>query len=67
MSTQTPTQLGKAIARVRARYDADVIVAETEYPFTNDDADSPPNLLRPDTFVVGYPATPRGSVTIWSI
>jgi arabinogalactan endo-1,4-beta-galactosidase len=52
---------------VRARYDADVIVAETEYPFTNDDADSPPNLLRPDTFVVGYPATPRGSVTIWSI
>ncbi|MDG5487798.1 arabinogalactan endo-1,4-beta-galactosidase [Sphingomonas sp. BGYR3] len=59
-STRSMPQLGETIARVKARYKADVIVVETAYPFTNDNADTSPNLLGPDTLVQGYPATPKG-------
>jgi arabinogalactan endo-1,4-beta-galactosidase len=59
-SIRTPAQLGETIARVKARYKADVIVVETAYPFTNDNADTSPNLLGPDTLIAGYPATPNG-------
>ncbi|HEX8383399.1 MAG TPA: arabinogalactan endo-1,4-beta-galactosidase [Sphingomonas sp.] len=59
-STRTVAQLGETIARVKARYRADVIVVETAYPFTNDGADRLPNLLGPDTLIPGYPATPAG-------
>ena len=54
--------LGDVIARVKARFGADVIVVETAYPFTNDNADQAPNLLGPDTLLEGYPATPDGQL-----
>ena len=54
--------LGDVIARAKARFDAEVIVVETAYPFTNDNADKAPNLLGPDTLVEGYPATPEGQL-----
>jgi arabinogalactan endo-1,4-beta-galactosidase len=52
--------LGGVIERVKRRFGADVIVVETAYPFTNDNADGAPNLLGPDTLVEGYPPTPEG-------
>src|SRR5215471_4847200 len=46
---------------VSARYGKDVIVVETAYPFTLDDADGFPNAIGlPWQLVSGYPATPEG-------
>lgn len=46
---------------VSARYQKDVIVVETAYPFTLADKDGWENVLRaPSQLVLGYPATPRG-------
>lgn len=59
-STRSMKELGDTIARVRQRFGKDVIVVETAYPFTNENADTSPNLLGPDTLVAGYPATPDG-------
>ncbi|HEY0044806.1 MAG TPA: arabinogalactan endo-1,4-beta-galactosidase [Allosphingosinicella sp.] len=54
--------LGAVIGRLKARFDAEVIVVETSYPFTNDNADGAPNLLGPDTLIAGYPASPEGQL-----
>ncbi|MEH3034875.1 MAG: arabinogalactan endo-1,4-beta-galactosidase [Sphingomonas adhaesiva] len=59
-STQSMPEMGATLARVKARYKADVIVVETAYPFTMANADTSPNLLGEDTLVAGYPATPAG-------
>ena len=54
-------QLGATISRVKARYHAQVMVAETAYPFTLDGADSSPNLLGdPSVLLPQFPATPAG-------
>jgi arabinogalactan endo-1,4-beta-galactosidase len=46
---------------VAARYDKDVVVAETAYPFVLADADGWGNLIGlPGQLVPGYPATPEG-------
>jgi arabinogalactan endo-1,4-beta-galactosidase len=46
---------------VSARYGKDVVVVETAYPFTLNDADGFPNLIGlPSQLVAGYPATPAG-------
>jgi arabinogalactan endo-1,4-beta-galactosidase len=46
---------------VSARYNKDVIVAETAYPFTLDDNDGWGNIIGlPSQLVAGYPATPEG-------
>jgi arabinogalactan endo-1,4-beta-galactosidase len=36
------------------------MVVETAYPFTEDNADTSPNLLGEDSLVKSYPATPAG-------
>jgi arabinogalactan endo-1,4-beta-galactosidase len=59
-STRSMAELGQTIGRVKARFGKDALVVETAYPFTNEGADSAPNLLGPDTLIPGYPATPRG-------
>jgi arabinogalactan endo-1,4-beta-galactosidase len=59
-SKRTVAELGEVIARTRTRFKADVMVVETAYPFTNENEDSAPNLLGPDTLIPGYPATPAG-------
>jgi arabinogalactan endo-1,4-beta-galactosidase len=59
-STRSIDDLGATIARVKARFGKDALVAETAYPFTNAGADAAPNLLGPDTLIPGYPATPQG-------
>jgi arabinogalactan endo-1,4-beta-galactosidase len=59
-SKRSMAQLGQTINRLRNRYAADVLVVETAYPFTNENADSSPNLLGEDSLIAGYPATPEG-------
>jgi arabinogalactan endo-1,4-beta-galactosidase len=62
-SKRSMAQLGQTINRLRNTYAADVLVVETAYPFTTDNADSSPNLLGADSLVAGYPATPEGQKT----
>src|SRR5215471_15239395 len=46
---------------VSAHYGKDVVVVETAYPFTLNDADGFPNLIGlQNQLVAGYPATPAG-------
>lgn len=59
-STQDVAGLVAVINRLRHRYDAEVVVVETSYPFTNEGEDSSPNLLGPDTLLPDYPATEEG-------
>jgi len=61
-SSETIASLGATIKRLRATYPAEVVVVETSYPWTNQGADSMPNLLGPDTLIEGYPATPQGQL-----
>jgi arabinogalactan endo-1,4-beta-galactosidase len=53
-------QLKATIAEAKKRYDKDVIVVETAYPFTLKNADSMGNLLGPDSLIATYPATLEG-------
>ncbi len=59
-SKRSMAQLGQTINRLRHNYAADVLVVETAYPFTTQNADSSPNLLGEDSLIAGYPATPDG-------
>ncbi|KRA62421.1 arabinogalactan endo-1,4-beta-galactosidase [Caulobacter sp. Root656] len=59
-SKRSMAQLGQTINRLRHTYAADVLVVETAYPFTSQNADSSPNLLGEDSLIAGYPATPDG-------
>ena len=59
-SKRSMAQLGATINRLRHSYAADVLVVETAYPFTTDNADSSPNLLGADSLIAAYPATPAG-------
>jgi len=52
--------LGAVIKRLRARYNADVVVVETAYPWTLESVDSLNNILGEDSLIPGYPATPDG-------
>lgn len=61
-SKRTIAELGATVAEAKKRYKADVILVETAYPFTNDNADQIPNILGPDTLIDGYPATPEGQL-----
>lgn len=59
-SKQPMTGLAATIERLRATYGKDVVVVETAYPYTLDNADASGNLLGADSLVPGYPATPAG-------
>jgi arabinogalactan endo-1,4-beta-galactosidase len=60
-STQGPEGLGQTINRLRFRYShAQVILVETAYAWTHDQADQAANLLGRDTLLESYPATPEG-------
>lgn len=49
------------MADLAERYGKDIVVVETAYPWTLDDADLQPNIVRrPDQLHPGYPATVEG-------
>ncbi|MCF4123477.1 arabinogalactan endo-1,4-beta-galactosidase [Antribacter sp. KLBMP9083] len=54
--------LQEAVSTLSARYDRDVVVVETAYPFTlTDDTPAWENVINlPSELVAGYPATPQG-------
>ena len=54
--------LAETIRRVHSRFDKDVMIVETAYPFTDETADAAPNLLGSDSALPGYPVTPQGQV-----
>jgi arabinogalactan endo-1,4-beta-galactosidase len=57
----TLDQLQANLDDISARYDKDVVVAETAYPFTLDDQDGWPNVIGSEgQLAPGYPATPQG-------
>jgi arabinogalactan endo-1,4-beta-galactosidase len=54
-------QAEKALAQVKARFKADIIIVEVSYPWTLKDAgDTASNLLGADSLLRGYPATKTG-------
>lgn len=59
-SDKTMPELGETIARLRATYDAEVIVVETSYPWTLEGADEAGNILGEASLHEGYPATRSG-------
>ena len=60
-STLSMSQAQMALATVKKRFKADIIVVEVSYPWTLRDAgDKAPNILGEDSLARGYPATPSG-------
>jgi len=53
-------EAGQTIRAIRERYGRGVMIVETAYPWTLDEADDLPNILGPASIVPGYPATPAG-------
>ena len=50
----------QALAEVRRRFDAGLILVEVAYPWTFEGAGDAPNILGEDSLATGYPATPEG-------
>lgn len=60
-STFDMKQAQAALAKIKQRFKADIIVVEVSYPWTLRDAgDKAPNLLGEDSLLRGYPATASG-------
>lgn len=53
-------QLGQVVRVIRARYGRRIMIVETAYPWTLDDADALPNILGEESTVPEYPTTPAG-------
>jgi arabinogalactan endo-1,4-beta-galactosidase len=56
----TLAQLQYNLNDITARYDRDVIVVETAYPFTDQEDDFLPNIANRSMMIPGYPFTPEG-------
>jgi len=50
---------------IAARYEKDVVLVETAYPFTNDENDLEPNVIR-SQIVIGYRLTPEGQAQMFA-
>lgn len=56
-----PERLGPALANAAARYERPVLLMETAYPFTLENADAQRNMVgRPEQLLPDYAATPEG-------
>jgi arabinogalactan endo-1,4-beta-galactosidase len=59
-SKYTIEQTGQAIQSFKERYGRPIMVVETAYPWTLDDADNLPNILTQESIIPNYPPTPAG-------
>jgi arabinogalactan endo-1,4-beta-galactosidase len=59
-STTAFDQLESRLRHLRERYQKELVIVETAYPWTLKGQDSANNLLNRDSLVAGYPATPAG-------
>jgi arabinogalactan endo-1,4-beta-galactosidase len=48
------------VRRFKTKFDKDIVIVETAYPWTLDSNDSAPNLLGEDSLIDGYPASTDG-------
>jgi len=48
------------VRRFKTKFDKDIVIVETAYPWTLDSNDSAPNLLGEDSLIDGYPASIDG-------
>jgi arabinogalactan endo-1,4-beta-galactosidase len=53
-------ELRAAIELLRRKYDKEIIITETAYPWSLKNFDEASNILGEDALVDGYPATPQG-------
>jgi arabinogalactan endo-1,4-beta-galactosidase len=53
-------EIGTQVARFRVKFGRDVMIMETAYPWTMENADNYANIFGPSSLVQGYPATPEG-------
>ncbi len=53
-------ELGDKLLELRQQYDNDIMILETAYPWTLDNADDYPNIMDVDKIVPHYPATEEG-------
>ncbi len=58
-SSESFTGLAQTIRRAAQKYDAEVILVETAYPWTMKAGDSSTNVLGEDTLLAAYEATPE--------
>lgn len=59
--SSTPfTEVGPFVADLRTRYQRDIVIVETAYPWTLEAQDTAHNLLGDDALVAGYPASVDG-------
>lgn len=61
-STYKLDNVSTAFKTLTSTYKKPLIVVETAYPFTLDDADSNTNILGADSLISGYPATQQGQL-----
>jgi len=59
-STEPISGLAATIARLKARFNKDVVLVETAYPYTEEDVPGVHHLLGPDSLDPAYPASPQG-------
>lgn len=59
-SSRNLHELGQTIRRIRHKYQKDVILVETAYPWTLQNNDAADNILGADSLVEEYPATLSG-------
>jgi arabinogalactan endo-1,4-beta-galactosidase len=59
-STVNLTDLSNYISQIKSKYNKEVTIMETAYPWTDGNADSYPNTFNISKLVTGYPATEAG-------
>jgi len=59
-STVSLTDISSYISNVRSKYDKEVFIMETSYPWTAVSSDGQTQVINASQLVSGYPATPEG-------
>lgn len=63
--TKVPVnELGKRVAGFKEKFKKDLMILETAYPWTTENADSYNNIFRSMEPVPGYPFTPEGQISM---
>jgi arabinogalactan endo-1,4-beta-galactosidase len=63
-TTITLDQLTATVAGLNQKYNKPLMILETAYPWTAQDADSYPNIFGTQSPITGYPFTPEGQMNI---
>lgn len=61
-STYGLSEITTAITSLKNQFDKPVLIVETGYPYSLQNADAANNILAEDALIDGYPATPKGQL-----